>query len=301
MKSINFFVKREDIMKKTSLMAAAVISIAAIITGCGSTSTVTKSDFKGDAAVMAKTNKTIIDYQGATFGTPVPQWVISVAEGNYTVEALKKQIPGIEGKKPFVTLARGDNLDFVREWTNTTRIETVVGDEMQRIVGKAVSASQTGSTKYVGDQQSATVLEQKLNMYKEAVSAVELNGLESITEYWVKVNLAPTDDEIAAAEASATREAKKAGGSKEDIADRKAEIMANYIKENSKKYYEYYAVWGMKQELYDIQIKKAMESVEDNTDEGKALKSSLSLKLQSMMISSNDSSVNDAAEGQIGE
>ena len=138
-------------------------------------------------------------------------------------------------------------------------------------------------------------------MYKEAVSAVELNGLESITEYWVKVNLAPTDDEIAAAEASATREAKKAGGSKEDIADRKAEIMANYIKENSKKYYEYYAVWGMKKELYDIQIKKAMESVEDNTDEGKALKSSLSLKLQSMMISSNDSSVNDAAEGQIGE
>lgn len=39
-----------------------------------------------------------------------------------------------------------------------------------------------------------------------------------------------------------------------------------------------------------------MNNVEDNTDEGKALKEALSKKLQDMMITSNDDSVNEEAE-----
>ena len=52
----------------------------------------------------------------------------------------------------------------------------------------------------------------------------------------------------------------------------------------------------MNKKLYDIQIQSAMANVEDNTDEGKALKETLSLKLQNMMITSNDEAVSEEAE-----
>ena len=51
--------------------------------------------------------------------------------------------------------------------------------------------------------------------------------------------------------------------------------------------------------LYDIQIQNAMSSIEDNTDEGKALKETLSLQLQNMMITSNDSSVTESADAAL--
>ena len=98
-------------------------------------------------------------------------------------------------------------------------------------------------------------------MYKQAVSAVELNGLEKIASYWIQKEVKPS---------------KKA--------------------KESKVYYEYYAVWGMTKKLYDAQIQSAMSSIEDNTDEGKALKEALSLKLQNMMITSNNEEVNTEAE-----
>ena len=56
-------------------------------------------------------------------------------------------MPGINGKKAFVTIARGDNLAFTQQWTDLVDIEVQVGDEMQRIVGKAVSASHSPSLK----------------------------------------------------------------------------------------------------------------------------------------------------------
>ena len=132
---------------------------------------------------------------------------------------------------------------------------------MQRIVGKAVSAAQKGRSKQSGDVKEATTLEQELNMYKQAVSAVELNGLEKIASYWIQ-----------------------------------KEVKASKNAKESKTYYEYYAVWGMTQKLYDIQIQNALNSVEDNTDEGKALKEALSLKLQNMMITSNNEEINTEAE-----
>ena len=175
-------------------------------------------------------------------------------------------MPGINGKKAFVTVARGDNLAFTEQWTDLVSIEVQVGDEMQRVVGKAVSASQKGRSKQEGDSADPTKLEQELNMYKQAVSAVELNGLEKIASYWIQ-----------------------------------KEVKSTKKSKDSKVYYEYYAIWGMKEKLYDVQLKNAMDSIEDNTDEGKALKAALSKKLQNMMITSNDETINDEAEGFLEE
>lgn len=247
-------------MKKQilSLLCASIVTLGLI--GCATTS-VKGSGIKGNSATVKKNYVQILDYQGASFGSEIPQWVVEIGNGNYSSEYLKSIMPGITGKKAFVTVARGDNLAFTQQWTDLVDIEVQVGDEMQRIVGKAVSASQKGRSKQTGDSADPTKLEQELNMYKQAVSAVELNGLEKIASYWIQKEVKPTKN------------------SKE-----------------SKVYYEYYAIWGIKENLYNAQLKTAMDSIEDNTDEGKALKAALSKKLQSMMITSNDDEVNTEAE-----
>ena len=249
-------------MKKSILILSVVTAL--VFAGCGTTKTVKGSGIKGNAAKVQKSYVTILDYQGASFGSEIPQWVVEIGNGNYSAEALSPILPGISGKKPFVVVARGDNLEYTRQWADLVDVENQVGDEMQRIVGKAVSAVQKGRAKQVGDTKDATVLEQELNMYKQAVSAVELNGLEKIASYWIQ------------------KEVKPSKNSKE-----------------SKIYYEYYAVWGMNKKLYDIQIQSALDGVEDNTDEGKALKETLSLKLQNMMITSNDETITEEADEEI--
>lgn len=144
--------------KNEKLILAFVAALSGLtFFGCASSSKVSGSEIKGNAAKIKESYVTIFDYQGASFGS-----------------------------------------------------------EMQRVVGKAVSASQKGRSKQVGDEKEATTLEQELNMYKQAVSAVELNGLEKIASCWIQ------------------KEVKESKNSKD-----------------SKIYYEYYAVWGMNQKLYN--------------------------------------------------
>lgn len=51
----------------------------------------------------------------------------------------KTEILDYQGALFGVVTAVGDNLDFVKQWTDLVDIEVQVGDTMQRIVGKAVS------------------------------------------------------------------------------------------------------------------------------------------------------------------
>lgn len=249
-------------MKKVLLKLVAGLS-GLVLFGCATT-TVKGSGIKGNAAKVKKSEVSIIDYQGASFGSEIPQWVVEIGNGNYSSEYLSSIMPGVKGKKAFVTVARGDNLEYTKQWSDLVDIEVQVGDEMQRIVGKAVSASQQGRSNQTGDKKEATTLEQELNMYKQAVSAVELNGLEKIASYWIQKEVKPS---------------KRA--------------------KDAKVYYEYYAVWGMNQNLYNTQITNAMSNVEDNTDEGQALKATLSKQLQNMMVTSNDESINEEAEDEL--
>ncbi len=244
---------------KKFLSFITIAAVALFLTSCGTTKKVSGSGIKGNTAKVQKSEVTIIDYQGSTWGGEIPQWVIEVGNGNYSGPYLRTIMPNIgKNDRIFVTMARGDNLDFVQQWTDLVDIEVQVGDEMQRVVGKAVSAQQKARATATGDVQNPTELEKELNMYKQAVSAVELNGLKKISSYWVQ------------------KEVKRSKKDKE-----------------SKVYYEYYAVWSMDEKVYNAQLANAMNNISDNTDEGKELKATLTKKLQSMMFSSNNDELND--------
>jgi len=242
-------------MKKNIVASVMLIlSLSLVFTSCRTTK-VEGSGIHGQEAKVAKVQRTLIDYQGATFGKEVPEWVMLVAEGQYDAKVLAPVMPGIEGKKVFVTIGRGDNLEFVKNWTDLVDVEVQVGDTIQRVVGKAVEAEMKGSRSSTGTTDDPSQIEQKVNMYKMAVTAVELNGLEKTASYWALIRVTDADGE------------------------------------SYKDYYEYYAVWTMDEKLFKTQLDAAMKNVDSNTSEGETLRKAASSKVADTIIASNDASI----------
>jgi hypothetical protein len=127
-----------------------------------------------------------------------------------------------------------------------------LGDAMQCIVEKIVSASEDAKAKEIGKEADPTEVNRKLKLYKEAVAAVEINGLEKTAGYWVE----------------------KQTGTKKDG--------------NFKDMYKYYAVWYIDKKVYDAQLNAALGNVQDNTSEAATLKKTLKNKLNDLVLSSND-------------
>ncbi|MCR5080003.1 MAG: hypothetical protein K6B17_01500 [Treponema sp.] len=240
-------------MKKSLL---AVAACAAFFVSCKTTE-VSGSGLKSEKATVAVAKTTLVDYQGAVLGAEIPNWVVQVAQGQYSQTALKKEMPNLDKKKVFVAIGRGDNLDFVKQWTDLVDIEVEVGDAMQRIVGKRVEASMKGSSTASGDNYDSTEMEKNIAMYKKAVSAVELNGLEKVAGYWVLVQ-------------------------------------RDYANE-SRRFYEYYSVWGIDEKKYEKQLAAAMSNVKDNTSEGQILKAAIIKDLTGITVASNSDAVEEEA------
>ena len=101
-------------MNKIKSVIALGAFVSAIFMGCATT-TVKGSGIKGNTANVKKNYVTILDYQGASFGSEIPQWVVEIGNGNYSSEYISSLMPGVSGKKIFVTLARGDNLEYTEQ------------------------------------------------------------------------------------------------------------------------------------------------------------------------------------------
>ncbi|MFA6855706.1 MAG: hypothetical protein WCR31_00725 [Treponema sp.] len=243
-----------------AIFIMATVAALLAVTGCGTTAAVKGSGIKGEKPEMAASKAKIVDYQGAAFGTEIPEWVIQVAQGEYSESALSKVMPDLKGRKIFVTMADGDNLEFVKQWTDLVDVETQVGDTMQRVVGKVVQASEDAKAKEAGKEFDPTEVSRKLKLYKEAVAAVEINGLEKTASYWVE---------------------KQSGSAKDG---------------NNKDVFEYYAVWSMDKSVYDAQLNAALQTVKDNTSESENLKKMLKDKLSDLVLTSNDLSAENTAD-----
>lgn len=243
-------------MKKI-VFCALVASL--FLTGCATTS-VKGSGINQKADKVVRNKNQLLDYQGSTFGSEIPEWVVQISDGQYSEQVLKGVMPGLEKKKVFVTVGRGKNLEFVRNWTDLVEIEVQIGDTFERIVGKSVKASMKGTEEDV---------QRKIDMYKEAISAVEVNGLEKIASYWVKKLVV-------------TPSLEKKGKETQEIV------------------YEYYSVWAMDKKTYEAQLDAALQGIPDNTSEGEALKRALREDLLRIMASSTADVENDIYASEFG-
>ena len=252
-------------MKKTLVLVAA-FAVSLAFLSCGSTKSVQESKFHGEEPEMAASKRTIIDYQGAEFGSAVPQWVVDLSAGQYSESALTKTMPDLKGKKIFVTIANGDNLEFVRQWTDLVQVETEVASSLERVAAKAVEARMSGDGSQEGtevkDKQS---IEQALNMYRTSLTSVRFSGLEKTAQYWTL--------------------SQRVDGKKQPVGE---------------PYYTYYAVWTMEKGLFESQLNTAIKNIDETSTEAKELKAIVRQKLsQELSVSSNVEEIKAEAEAYI--
>ena len=188
-----------------------------VLSGC-TTTKVAGSGMKGKSASVKTGKRVIVDYQGATLGKEIPKWVELLVEGQYSQPVLKTVMPNLENKKVFVTMGRGDNLDFVQTWSDLVDIETEVAGTLERVAGKAVEAEMKGKASAKGKEVDSTELERIINMYRASLVNVRFSGLERIASYWLETQV----------------------------------IDGKNIQDD---YFEYYAVWAMDENLFDKQLK----------------------------------------------
>lgn len=247
-------------MKKLLAIASA-LSLAASLLSCGTTKTVEGSGIKADAPKV-KTAKTVLDeWQGSELGGEIPQWVVELANGNYGEAALSRVMPDIKGKKTFVTIGYGDNLDFVRQWTDLVDVETEVASTLSRVAAKAVEAEMNGKGAKEGQKTvDPTKTEQTMKMYRTSLTSVRFSGLEKTAQFW-------------------TLSHKESG------------------KEQYDSKYSYYAVWTIDKTLFETQLKTAMSNIDETSTEEKALKEMVREKLANQLsVQTNNDAENEKAD-----
>ena len=119
-------------MKKIFGLLVLTASIFAFM-GCATTKT-KGSGIKGQSSKVDTAKSVLIDYQGATFRSEIPEWVKLIGEGHYSEKVLSKSMPDVENKKVFVVTNRGNKLNYIEQWADLVKIET-------EVAGKSVEAT----------------------------------------------------------------------------------------------------------------------------------------------------------------
>lgn len=246
-------------MKKSIFIFAVLASL--VLGSCATTNTA-GSGIKGKSATVKSGKRIIVDYQGATLGKEIPQWVSLLIEGQYSQKVLSSVMPNLEGKKVFVTIGRGDNLDFVQNWSDLVDIETEVAGNLERVAGKAVESEMKGKSSAKGKNADPSEIEKAVNMYRASLVNVRFSGLERVASYWI-------------------------------------ETQVYNKKEVSDDYFEYYAVWAMDEKLFDQQLKQAMNNIDETSTEAKELKNLVGKKLKDSIAVSNNNEVTAGADDYI--
>ena len=239
----------------------ALVATAAVLLASCATTDVKGSGIKAKDPKVATGKTEMLDWQGAEMGGEIPQWVIELANGNFGEKALARVMPDVEGKKTFVTIGYGDNLDFVRQWTDLVDVETEVASTLSRVAAKAVQASMTGNAATAGSTRTdPTTVQQNMDMYRTSLTSVRFSGLEKTAQFWT------LSQRVKGKEVTAPQ-------------------------------YSYYAVWTIDKDLFQQQLDAAMANVADTSTEEKALKDMVRQKLANeLSVASNNEETSSAAD-----
>lgn len=179
----------------------------------------------------------VIDYQGQAMGNEIPAWVKAVTSGerNKVYKSL-----GVEKNRAiFILQNKGNDLDFLKTWTDQVDVRGEVANSIEQQVGQIVQAEMAIS------QFSEEEKAREAKIYSAAMSNITLNGLMKEAQYWIKTRVLKT-------------------GLK------KAKSNDDYIVE-----YTYYVVYSIDKNVYMAQFESALKDVDNNTSESSNLKSSI--------------------------
>lgn len=165
-------------MKNTMLaaIAATILTGAAAlsVTGCASTKGAAQTAASPVTATAVLPQSQPINWKGAAFGEPIPQWARDAINNDYNAIA---KLPQFEGKIPVIRANTGKNLDGLRTWVNNVDVK-----------GGVATALSTKVRAKAGGEGTGKVDESYERFVQELVadfSQVEVNGLAQEMDYWV--------------------------------------------------------------------------------------------------------------------
>lgn len=233
------------------MKVSKIIAVAAIAVCFGTGSAFAKK------AKEQKVKIEIVNRPGMALGTEVPGWVEAVLEGD-NKEIAKSLKIDLNDKQIFVFSNQGDDLEFLKTWTDQVDVQRQVANSFSIAVGQSANAVLQGTS---GSENS---MQRSIDQTVKALSAMELNGLLKEAQYWIQFK-------------------KPKQGAK--ITKKSPESSFDY-------YYEYYVVFTMDRNIYNTQLDAALNGVEDNASETVLLKKALSENLRAPLIDkAADSSV----------
>ncbi|MBO5289772.1 MAG: hypothetical protein J6B11_10335 [Spirochaetales bacterium] len=193
----------------------------------------------------------VIDYKGKALGSDVPAWVKAASDGAFRKIYKSLEIDMAEDKI-FVLYNKGNDLDFLKTWTDQVDARAEVSAAIEQTVAQTVESE----LKVI--QADTQTKERKAKIYSASMTNLTLNGLMKEADYWIKTRTPKVDV-------------------------KNPESASDYTIE-----YTYYVVFSINKANFDRQISSAMDDVSDNDDQTKFLKSVLTQKLKESIITNKD-------------
>ena len=207
------------------------------------------SVFAAKKGKEAKQKIEIVDRPGIALGTEIPDWVVSVLEGENKKIAKSLKID-LKDYQIFVFSNQGKDLEFLKTWTDQVDVQRQVANSFSIAVGQSANAVFQGTS---GDESKKKMA---IDQSVKALSTMEINGLLKESQYWIQFR-------------------KPKQGVK--ITKKSPESSFDY-------YYEYYVVFTMNRAIYESQLNAALNGIEDNSSETVLLKKALSENLRAPLI-----------------
>ncbi len=206
----------------------------------------------------------IVNRPGMALGSSIPGWVEAVLQGDN--KGISKSLKiDLSESQIFVFTNQGDDLEFLKTWTDQVDVQRQVANSFSMAVGQSANAVFQGSA-----SGSETKRQQAIDQTVKALSAMEINGLLKEAQYWMQFRKPKTGVKITKKSTDADFET----------------------------YYEYYVVFTMNRRVYDTQLQAALNGVEDNASETVLLKKALSENLRAPLM---DKTRDDSIEYEFGE
>lgn len=124
----------------------------------------------------AAIKKNIVDWQGYDFGSGLSEWVVDYLANPNDSEKLKKDL-ALEDKKIFVISQSGDDLGFLKEWTDQSDVFSIISERLIESSAVMINTIMAKEPELAQKVYAETIM---------ALNNFSLSGVECNLNYWIQ-------------------------------------------------------------------------------------------------------------------
>lgn len=157
-------------MKRMKITFAVTVVLVLLTMSCTTTS-----------ETVAVAVPQAIDWQGAEFGDPIPDWVRAVANRDYE---LLSNLPEMNGKVAMAFSGEGQDRDLLEIWVDTNDASAQMVRQIQQTV------TNTAGTLASGNKDNSESARKMAESVTGIWSQASISGFAKMRDFWTQVQLA---------------------------------------------------------------------------------------------------------------